>query len=138
MLTPAACRADLSGLCEDAKRVIRERKLTPEPYAQQLTYDYWPADHVLKARFARRRPRLRRLRAASRRIVQVLLPPGVDVPGSFETVGHIAHLNLRDELLPHKYTVGRVLLDKNTKIKTVLNKVSLAGADAAVLGLSAA
>jgi tRNA (guanine37-N1)-methyltransferase len=54
----------------------------------------------------------------------VLLPAGVDVPGSFETVGHIAHLNLRDELLPHKYTIGRVLLDKNTRIKTVLNKVS--------------
>ena len=47
----------------------------------------------------------------------------MDVPASFETVGHIAHLNLRDELLPHKYVIGRVLLDKNTKIKTVLNKV---------------
>ena len=49
----------------------------------------------------------------------------MDVPASFETVGHIAHLNLRDELLPHKYVIGRVLLDKNTKIKTVLNKVTL-------------
>jgi hypothetical protein len=49
----------------------------------------------------------------------------VDVPGSFETVGHVAHLNLRDELLPHKFVIGRVLLDKNAKIKTVLNKVSM-------------
>ena len=54
----------------------------------------------------------------------MLLPPGLDAPCSFETVGHIAHLNLRDELLPHKHVIGRVLLDKNTKIKTVLNKVS--------------
>lgn len=52
----------------------------------------------------------------------MLLPPGLDVPCSFETVGHIAHLNLRDELLPHKLVIGRVLLDKNTRLKTVLNK----------------
>ncbi len=47
----------------------------------------------------------------------------MDVPTSFETVGHIAHLNLRDEVLPYKRLVGRVLLDKNAgRIKTVLNK----------------
>ena len=63
-----------------------------------------------------------------RATAQALLPPGMDVPASFETVGHIAHLNLRDELLPHKFVIGRVLLDKNTKIKTVLNKVRRRGA----------
>jgi|APGre2960657444_1045066.scaffolds.fasta_scaffold00668_6 tRNA (guanine37-N1)-methyltransferase len=48
----------------------------------------------------------------------------MDVPTSFETVGHIAHLNLRDEQLPYKLLVGRVLLEKNAgRIKTVLNKV---------------
>ena len=51
-LTPLPSRADLSGLCDEAKRVVLERKLTPEPYVQKLTYDYWPADHVLKARLA--------------------------------------------------------------------------------------
>ena len=50
----------------------------------------------------------------------------MEVPGSFETVGHVAHLNLRDELLPFKLLIGRVLLDKNTpRIKTVLTKVRL-------------
>ena len=45
------------------------------------------------------------------------------MPSSFETVGHIAHLNLRDELLPFKRVIGRVLLEKNTpRIRTVLNK----------------
>jgi tRNA G37 N-methylase Trm5 len=44
------------------------------------------------------------------------------VPSSFETVGHIAHLNLRDELLPYKHLVGQVLLDKNPNIQTVVNK----------------
>lgn len=39
---------------------------------------------------------------------QRLLPAGIEVPSSFETVGHIAHLNLREELLPHKHTIGQV------------------------------
>ena len=34
----------------------------------------------------------------------------LEIPGSFETVGHIAHLNLRDEQLEHRYLIGRVLL----------------------------
>lgn len=52
-----------------------------------------------------------------------LLPPHIrELPSSFETVGHIAHLNLRDELLPWKHVIGQVLLDKNPKIKTVINK----------------
>ena len=45
------------------------------------------------------------------------------VPGSFETVGHIAHLNLRDELAAYKHVIGRVLLDKNPRLRTVVNKV---------------
>ena len=32
----------------------------------------------------------------------------MEVPSSFETVGHIAHLNLREELLPYKHIVGQV------------------------------
>ena len=45
------------------------------------------------------------------------------MPSAYETVGHIAHLNLRDELLPWKHVIGQVLLDKNPSIKTVVNKV---------------
>ena len=40
--------------------------------------------------------------------LQKLLPAGVEVPTSFECVGHIAHLNLRDEHLPYKYVIGQV------------------------------
>ena len=46
------------------------------------------------------------------------------MPSSFETIGHIAHLNLRDEQLPHKHLIAQVLLDKNApRIRTVLNKL---------------
>lgn len=47
----------------------------------------------------------------------------MDAPASFETVGHLVHLNLREEQLPFKYLIGQVLLDKNPHVKTVVNKV---------------
>ncbi|XP_031280056.1 tRNA (guanine(37)-N1)-methyltransferase 1-like [Pistacia vera] len=67
-----------------------------------LYYDYWQMDEILEA----------------------LLPEGMIVPSSFETVGHIAHLNLRDEHLPCKNLIAKVVLDKNKpKIQTVVNKI---------------
>merc|ERR1711903_73472 len=67
-----------------------------------LDYDYFTFDEILRE----------------------ILPDGTDVPSSFETIGHVAHLNLRDEHLPFKHVIGQVLLDKNSpKIRTVVNKV---------------
>jgi len=72
------------------------------PYSLVLGYMYWTADHILKE----------------------ILPPGVEVPSSFETIGHIAHLNICGDLLPYKHAIARVIFDKNQpKIKTVVNKV---------------
>ncbi|KAL5228601.1 hypothetical protein ABZP36_016866 [Zizania latifolia] len=66
-----------------------------------LFYNYWPMNEVLEA----------------------LLPEGIIIPAGFETVGHIAHLNLRDEHLPYKKLIAQVVLDKNKpKIQTVVNK----------------
>ena len=57
-------------------------------------------------------------------ILRRLLPAEIpDVPTAFEAVGHIAHLNLRDEVLPYRHIVGAVLLDKNPRIRTVINKL---------------
>lgn len=102
VLLHADAGAGLLGLSDAARSLLAERSLAPEPYELRLGYEYLLADAVLK----------------------VLLPPGLEAPTSFETVGHIAHLNLRDELLPFKAMIGRVLLDKNSpSIRTVLNKV---------------
>lgn len=72
------------------------------PYSLTLGYSYWGADHILKQ----------------------ILPPEVEVPSSFETIGHVAHLNIHDELLPYKDVIAKVIYDKNyPRIKTVVNKV---------------
>eukprot|EP00727_Mastigamoeba_balamuthi_P005147 m51a1_g14630 putative trna (guanine-n -)- (446) ;mRNA; f:16892-18558 len=57
-------------------------------------------------------------------ILRSLLPQGLrDLPSAFETIGHIAHLNLREDLMPYASTIGQVLLAKNHKIRTVVTKV---------------
>lgn len=56
-------------------------------------------------------------------VLRQILPHDIEVPSSFETVGHIIHLNLKDPLLPYRYIIGHVLLEKNPRIRTVINKV---------------
>ncbi|KAI6690434.1 hypothetical protein NL676_027262 [Syzygium grande] len=69
-----------------------------------LFYDYWSMNEILEA----------------------LLPKGMIVPSAFETVGHIAHLNLREEHAPYKKLIAKVVLDKNKpKIQTVVNKMDM-------------
>jgi tRNA (guanine37-N1)-methyltransferase len=56
-------------------------------------------------------------------VLQAVLPEGVEVPSAFETVGHIAHYNLRPGHLPFRRTIGQVCIDKNPAIRTVVTKV---------------
>ncbi|KAG4911784.1 hypothetical protein JHK82_052384 [Glycine max] len=61
---------------------------------------------------------------STRSVLQALLPEGMIIPSAFDTVGHIAHLNLRDEHLPYKWLIAKVVLDKNKpRIQTVVNKI---------------
>ena len=92
-----------SAFPEALETLVRDLQLgAPVPYTRVLGYDYLGVDQVLRA----------------------LLPKDIvgEVPTSFETIGHIAHLNLREEQLPYKKLIGRVILDKNERIKTVVNK----------------
>ena len=57
------------------------------------------------------------------KVLQKILPVP-EIPSAFEAIGHLAHLNLRDDYLPYKYWIGKVILDKNQpRIKTVVNKL---------------
>lgn len=46
-------------------------------------------------------------------ILEALLPKGLIVPSAFETVGHIVHLNLKEEHLPYKNLIAKVLFFGN-------------------------
>jgi tRNA (guanine37-N1)-methyltransferase len=94
--------ADLSAR---AKAFIAQHQLTVVPeHEVQLTYDHMTYEEVLRK-----------------------ILPTSDAPSSFEMVGHIAHLNLRDVHLPYKNVIGQVLIDKNPTIRTVVNKVASIG-----------
>ena len=47
-------------------------------------------------------------------VLRQMLPDTIsELPTAFEIVGSIAHLNLRDDVLPYKFIVGKAILDKN-------------------------
>lgn len=50
-----------------------------------------------------------------------------EIPSGFTQVGHVAHLNLRDQYLPYKNLIGEILVDKNPGVRTVINKVDDVG-----------
>ena len=59
-------------------------------------------------------------------IFRAIFPDDIDdteVVSAFETIGHIAHLNLKPCHEPYKKLIGQVIVDKNAAIKTVVNKL---------------
>ena len=78
---------------------LKQFKIVPHKLC--LDYDYFSADEVL----------------------QSFLPQGMEITTAFETVGHVSHMNLREEHMPFKNIIGQVILDKNPKIKTVVTKI---------------
>jgi tRNA (guanine37-N1)-methyltransferase len=72
-----------------------------EPYVMRLGYDHMVVEDVLRK----------------------ILPPGTEVPSSFEQIGHIAHMNLKEEVHDYRFIIGAVVLDKNPTLKTVVNKL---------------
>jgi tRNA (guanine37-N1)-methyltransferase len=70
-------------------------------HTMTIAYEDWTVDEVLRR-----------------------MLPVKEVPSSFEIIGHLIHVNLREEVLPYKYFVGKVILDKHApRIKTVVNKI---------------
>ena len=58
-------------------------------------------------------------------VLRKILPAKVNVPNSFETVGHLIHLNLKPPQLPYKFCIANVMLDKlSPRIRTIVNKTN--------------
>ena len=93
----------LSGIPQEIGDFIRENSGAPQPFTLKLGYEHLTVEEVLHK----------------------LLPGDVGEgrPSSYEQAGHIAHLNLRDEMLPYKHMIGQVILDKNPMLRTVVNKL---------------
>ena len=85
----------------ELKSYLQEVGASALEYKLDLSYDHFTTDEVLTQ----------------------LLPSGIEIPSSYEQIGHVAHLNLRDSLIPYKNLIGQVLLDKNSVLRTVINKV---------------
>lgn len=81
--------------------ISRNQPIDIKPHQVKIGYDQMSAHEVLSK----------------------IIPSNIKFGCSFETIGHIAHLNLRDDVLPYKKVIGQVILDKNTQIKTVVTKV---------------
>ncbi|KAJ8100446.1 Met-10+ like-protein-domain-containing protein [Lipomyces tetrasporus] len=97
-------KLDLRGMSEELTAFLKERPgVEVLPYSLELGYDFWRADEILSG----------------------ILPPDLlgEIPSGFTMTGHIAHMNLRDEYLPYKHIIGQLILDKNPKVRTVVNKL---------------
>jgi len=83
-----------AALSVEVVQLLAEQQIELVPHTLNLTYDYWTADQVL----------------------QVVLPEDLldESPTAFTQTGHLAHLNLRDEYLPHRHLIGQVILDVST------------------------
>ncbi|KAI9204908.1 guanine(37)-N1-methyltransferase [Polychytrium aggregatum] len=92
---------DIDSLPDNVKQFALSEKAELVTHSVELDYDYWSADQILRS----------------------ILPDDLEVPSAFEMVGHIAHLNLREQHMPYKNIIGQVIIDKHKYIKTVVNKL---------------
>jgi tRNA (guanine37-N1)-methyltransferase len=107
------------------KKKTKAKKNKQLPDATTTTTTMGPIDFTIPTS----EPTMRLIRTyddlTTDEVLRKLLPSTIrEIPSAVEQVGHIAHLNLRAELLPYQYWIGQILLDKHVCLKTVVNKTS--------------
>lgn len=107
LLRPEVKPDDASTWSPKLSDLVKASQVSLSPYNLELDYDYWNYHDIMGA----------------------ILPEAEqdEFPTGFSIVGHVAHLNLRDQYLPYKNLIATVLLDKNPTIRTVINKTDEVG-----------
>ncbi|KAL9613867.1 MAG: hypothetical protein Q9167_001604 [Letrouitia subvulpina] len=107
LLKPTIRLDDTSTWSSKLLELVQSQQIHVAPYELVLDYDFWTYHDILSA----------------------ILPEDEqnELPTGFSVVGHIAHLNLRDQYLPYKHTIAAVIMDKSPTIRTVINKTDDVG-----------
>lgn len=113
LLKPHVKASDPSTWKEEWSDIINDGTAKVRPYELTLTYDDWTMSDILDA------------------ILPEISNGEEQNPSGFAQVGHVAHVNLREQFLPYKHLIGEVLMDKNALVKTVINKLSDVGTESA-------
>ncbi|KAL8717599.1 MAG: hypothetical protein Q9225_005169 [Loekoesia sp. 1 TL-2023] len=100
-------RVDESSWSSQLRELVNTQEVLVAPYRLQLDYNCWNYHDIMSA----------------------ILPESEqdEIPVGFSVVGHVAHLNLRNQYLPYKSIIASVLMDKNPTIRTVINKIDDVG-----------
>ncbi|PYH40281.1 uncharacterized protein BP01DRAFT_396000 [Aspergillus saccharolyticus JOP 1030-1] len=87
--------------------LVEKGMVSVGPYDLTIEYDYWTYADIMAS----------------------ILPEELcdEIPQGFTQVGHVSHLNLREQYLPYKNIIAEILLDKNPTVKTVIRKTDDVG-----------
>ncbi|GIC86739.1 tRNA(m(1)G37)methyltransferase [Aspergillus udagawae] len=87
--------------------LVENGRIAMRPYDLTLDYDFWTYADIISS----------------------ILPEDElqEIPQGFTQVGHVLHLNLREQYLPYKHLIAEILKDKNKAIRTVINKTEDVG-----------
>ncbi|KAK4905951.1 hypothetical protein LTR28_000682, partial [Elasticomyces elasticus] len=124
LLRPEVRHDDVSTWSAKLSDLVRREMVGVVPFDLDLQYDYWTYRESSPIQCD---PDL--ADAAADDIISAILPEDElgEVPSGFNLVGHVAHLNLRDAYLPYKHILGAVILDKNSGVRSVINKIDDVG-----------
>ncbi|KAF1808636.1 hypothetical protein P152DRAFT_462361 [Eremomyces bilateralis CBS 781.70] len=108
LLRPSLKHNDQGSWGPTVSEMVSQQNIGVIPYELEIGYNDWTYQEIMEA----------------------ILPEEAaegELPTGFTNVGHVAHLNLREQYLPHKHLIAQVLMDKNTSVRTVINKVDNVG-----------
>jgi tRNA (guanine37-N1)-methyltransferase len=107
LLNPEVKPEDQKTWSKSLREGVEKEEVGIIPYELKLDYDHWNYLDIVKS----------------------ILPEDEqgEIPQGFSMVGHVAHMNLREEYLPYKSILAEVLMDKNPGVRTVINKIDEVG-----------